>query len=128
MKLRIRGNSVRIRVSQGEFARIVETGAAEDAVRFSPTAVLRYRVEVAQDGGSPRADLAGNLVRITLPRRRVERWLTDDEVSIRGEQPIGEGRTLKILVEKDFACLAPRNDDEEEGDSFPNPRATASGR
>jgi hypothetical protein len=127
MKLRIRGNSVRVRVSRDELAGILETGAAEDAICFSPSAVLRYRVEVGS-GGGPRAEFASGQVRVVLSQADVERWSSDDEVSIRGEQPIGDGRVLRILVEKDFACLAPRGDEEEEGDLFPNPRASAMGR
>ena len=35
MKLRIRGNSLRLRVSKTELARIAESGKAEDTARFS---------------------------------------------------------------------------------------------
>src|SRR5690606_41469691 len=57
---------------------------------------------------------------VTLPKATVERWTRPDEVSIRGEQPIGGGETLKILVEKDFECLTPR-EGEDQPDLFPNP-------
>lgn len=119
MKLRIRGNSVRIRVSQTELRQIAEEGLAEDSIRFSPTAGLVYRVRVVQDGAVA-AELADGSLTITLPQAVVERWSEPDEVTIRGEQSIGGGETLKILVEKDFQCLAPR-EDEDEGDLFPNP-------
>jgi len=119
MKLRIRGNSVRIRVSQTELKQLAEAGIAEDAVRFGPDVGLVYRVRVVADGRIA-ADLADGALTVTLPKADVERWTAPDEVSIRGEQPIGGGETLKILVEKDFECLTPR-EGEDESDLFPNP-------
>ena len=125
MKLRIRGNSVRFRVTKGELDAIAEAGSAEDAVRFSPTAELRYRIDV-KSSGPVTAAFEGSSVKVVLPRPLVERWLGAEEVSIYAEQPLGEGGVLKILVEKDFTCLAPR-DDEDDSDLFANPQKTAAG-
>jgi len=43
-------------------------------------------------------------------------------VSIAASQILDEGDQLSILVEKDFACLAPR-EGEDETDMYPNPKA-----
>lgn len=120
MKLRIRGNSVRIRVSKSELEQLAETGVTEDAVQFGPNAALRYRLEASRDGAL-RADFTNAVVRVTIPRAQVDRWLAPDEVSIRGEQPLGNGAALTILVEKDYVCLAPRPD-EDDSDLFANPQ------
>lgn len=125
MKLRIRGNSVRIRVSQGELRQLADSGAAQDSVRFAPGSALTYRVQVVPEGRIA-AELADGAVTVTLPRADVERWAAPGEVSIRGEQPIGAGETLTILVEKDFECLTPR-EDEDQSDLFPNPAQSAAG-
>jgi hypothetical protein len=119
MKLRIRGNSVRLRVSQSELGDITAVGFTEDRARFAPGAELVYRLAVAPEGPL-RADLAEGRISVTVPQREFERWLQADEVSIRGEQPIDGDERLAILVEKDFACLAPR-EGEDESDLFPNP-------
>ena len=119
MKLRIRGNSVRIRLSQSELERLAEEGVAEDRVRFSAETSLAYRVKVAPDG-PVRAELGPAGVTVTLPKATVDRWLTPEEVSIHAEQRIDGREALKILVEKDFACLVPR-EGEDESDLFPNP-------
>ena len=120
MKLRIRGNTVRIRVSQTEMAEITEVGLAQDSAEFGPDARLSFRVEVEPEGAI-RASYEGDCVTVTLPRAAIDRWQRPDEVAIEGEQPLAEGRSLKILVEKDFACLAPREGEEDGGDLFPNP-------
>ena len=120
MKLRTRGNSVRLRVSKAELAEIAATGVAEDAVRFAPGVVLRYGIEVCPSG-AVRAELAGGVVRVLVPRSSIDLWLRPEEVSIEGQQPIGNGEFLRILVEKDYTCLAPRSG-EDDGDLFANPQ------
>ena len=120
MKLRIRGNSLRLRVSRAELLQIAEQGSAEDSIRFAPGTEWRYGVEV-KSGGEVAARFAANSLRVVLPKARVERWLDDREVAIEGQQPIGNGETLRILVEKDFTCLAPRTG-EDDSDLFVNPQ------
>lgn len=121
MKLRIRGNSIRLRVSQSEVERIQAEGRCEDEVRFAGGGALRYRVEVVPEGPLA-ARLAGTEIALRVPRGAVERWSDPAEVSISGEQALDDGGRLALLLEKDFACLAPRAG-EDESDLFPNPEA-----
>ncbi len=121
MKLRIRGNSIRIRVSQTELSSIADDGQVEETIQFSPDARLRYGLAVTDDG-APRVSYEGNRILIRLPRAAVQRWLAPDQVGIESAQAIGAGEQLKILVEKDFTCLAPRAG-EDDADLFPNPQA-----
>ncbi|MEO8467100.1 MAG: hypothetical protein ABI640_17345 [Gammaproteobacteria bacterium] len=120
MKLRIRGNSLRLRVSRTELLQIAEQGSAEDSIRFAPGAEWRYGIEV-HPGGDVAARFAGNSLRVIVPKASVERWLDEREVAIEGEQAIGSGETLRILVEKDYTCLAPRSG-EDDSDLFVNPQ------
>jgi hypothetical protein len=100
MKLLIRGNSIRIRVSKTELARIAETGKAEDTVRFSSDQGLRYGIEV-RPTGAVTATLAADAILVTLPKPRLDLWLRANEVSVEGSQPIGGGKVLQIVMEKD---------------------------
>ena len=102
MKLRIRGNSLRLRVSKTELAKIAETGKAEDSVRFSSEHSLRYGIEV-RPTGAVTATFAGAAILVTLPRARLDLWLRPNEVSVEGIQPVGGGKELQILLEKDEA-------------------------
>jgi hypothetical protein len=121
MKLRIRGNSVRLRISQAELEELSKHGFTEDRACFGPDAELAYRIAVDPDG-EVRAAFSGRQVLVTVPKSLFEHWLAPDQVTIRAEQPTGGTETLKILIEKDFACLAPRAD-EDDSDLFPNPAA-----
>jgi hypothetical protein len=119
MKLRIRGNSLRLRLSQTELAELERHGSVAETVRFPGSETLSYRVEVTPDGPVGAA-LSGHEIRVRLPADAVRRWRDPDEVSIRAEQPLEGGGALKILVEKDFTCLTPR-EGEDDSDLFPNP-------
>ena len=120
MKLRIRGDSIRIRVSQAELREIAERGSVRDRIRFGDGVALTYVLESDPKAREPRAHFAGQVVSIALPAATVRRWASSEEVSIEGEQPIDGDERLRILVEKDFACLQPRVG-EDESDMFPNP-------
>jgi len=122
MKLRIRGNSIRFRLSQTEMVQLVENGAVSDSVEFGPDARLTYRV-VVRPVESLKAGFTTQGIQVTIPTAMVQRWAEPEEVAIRGEQALTGSASLSILLEKDFVCLTPR-DGEEDADSFPNPAAT----
>jgi len=121
MKLRIRGNSIRLRLSQGDLAALLDGGAVEDSVVFPAGPVLTYRLEMGA-GESAEADYATDRVVIRFPVAEIETWARPDEVTMRAELPLGDG-LLELLVEKDFRCLSPR-DGEDDTDLFANPSAS----
>lgn len=118
VKLRILGNSIRLRLARSEVERVAGLGVVEDAVRFGPGEVLRYRLEA---GDAPAAHFTGDSLVVRLPKTEILGWAGSEEaVSLEAEQPIGSDETLSLLVEKDFECLVPR-EDEDAGDLFTNP-------
>lgn len=97
----------------------------EEAISFAANADERLIYAVAPVAGeSVRASFASNEVCVTIPCVIARQWAEGAAVSIEGKQPVGEGATLTILVEKDFSCLKPR-DGEDDSDAFPNPSANA---
>jgi hypothetical protein len=124
MKLRIRGNSIRIRVSQGELRELVERGTVRETVEFGHGVALTYALESDAAARAPVARYARNVIAVVLPAATARQWADTDQVSIEAEQAISGDEALRILVEKDFACLQPRPH-EDDSDMFPNPEATA---
>jgi hypothetical protein len=100
MKLWIRGNSLRLRVTKTELAKIADTGKVEDSVRFSSDQRLRYAIEVRPTGAVTVLFTGTELV-VSLPKPRLDLWLRPNEVSVEGSQPIGGGKVLQIVLEKD---------------------------
>lgn len=123
MKLRIRGDSLRLRLGQGEVRRLMCDFSVVEETAFAPGSVLAYRVELCE--GPSGATLGSGGVVVRVARADAERWAaSDDEVSIGFAQPAGDGRTLRVLVEKDFACLDAASA-EPQDDAFPNPLASS---
>ena len=118
MKLRIRGNSIRLRLSQADLELLLATGAVEERVTFPAGQSLRYRLESGAESAA--ADLLDRGIVIRFPVEAIERWAQPEEVSLEAEQPLRDGERLKLLVEKDFRCLNSR-EGEDDADLFPNP-------
>lgn len=121
MKLRIRGNSIRLRLTKSEVEHLGETGNVEDAVAFgAATPGLRYELSTAADHDMMRAKFEENCLSISIPPSEAKSWIGSEQIGIEAMQPIGDNEFLRILVEKDFACLTERAD-EDDTDAFPNP-------
>lgn len=123
MKLRVRNNSIRLRLTQTEVAAFAENKAVGETVEFglSSDKHLIYRLEQAAVE-DVRADFADGKITIFVPRAEAENWALTDQIGIKAEQNLGGEKLLKILIEKDFACLDPRAG-EDESDAFPHPNA-----
>ena len=117
MKLRIRGDSLRLRLSQAELVHLRETGEVCDRIHFGARS-LDYAL-VSADVDAPRASFEADRIAVALPRAIANEWAHGDGVGIEAEQTLPTG-TLRLLIEKDFRCLAPRPG-EDDSDGFPNP-------
>ena len=125
MKLRLRGASVRLRLTRGEVDTLLERKLVSETVPFGGATGLSYAVQIAPTAVTVSATLEGNGVVVRIPVGVATRWASQEaQVSISAEQHVGPGEVLKILIEKDWACLAPR-DEGEDADAFPHPRAGA---
>ena len=122
MKLRILDNSVRLRLTRSEVEALRETGVVTARTTFPGGREFRYAVESSPASVNPGAVLSENTITVRMPEAAVRAWANSEQVSMRGEQQHKNGDVLAILVEKDFACLAPR-EGEDESDMFPHPGA-----
>jgi hypothetical protein len=122
LKLRIRRNSIRLRLGESEVAKLVSTGRVTESIQFAapPDGRLSYTLVMSPSARQIAADFADNEVTLTVPESLAQRWGNSAEVGMTHEQPIGNGAHLTILIEKDFNCLAPRPG-EDESDTFANP-------
>lgn len=115
MKLRIRGNSLRLRLTRTEVVRLAGDGRCVETMELAGSR-LHYEVRTDLAAAGPEASFVDDRIVVTLPTAAVEAWARTESVSIRGTHG-----PLAILVEKDFACLQPRAD-EDESDMFTHPR------
>lgn len=126
MKLRIRGDSIRLRLKRGEVDQIAAGISIVEETHF-PDSVLTFRLDVSSNNDVSASFSNGSLV-ISLPQSRVQDWANTDEVSLLAEQQLSGTGALSILVEKDFGCLEPGHHRacEDDADTFPHPHAQLS--
>ena len=118
MKLRIKGDSIRIRVSQSEVEELASSGKVSDVINFGTTK-LTYQLGITEVS-EVSADYEKNIIQINLPQSMGELWITSDQVSIEEYIKLEGENVLSILIEKDFKCLTDRVN-EDESDLFENP-------
>jgi len=125
MKLRIKGNSVRLRVTPSEIKCLLRCGVIREQIQFTAISDDRLTYEVISSSSIPTATVAYRLGNITVsvPEVQLKNWAGSDDVGVYTEVALGEGQVLSVAIEKDFACLD--LSDAENEDTFPNPNLAA---
>ena len=113
MKLRIKGDTIRLRLTQSEVAAVANGNIVAETTALPQP----FTYVLATAGETIGAAFANGRMTVNIPERTAVRWAGTEEVSLRG----CEGG-VEILVEKDFTCLTPR-EGEEAPDAYPNPLA-----
>ena len=122
MKLRIRDNTIRLRLMRGEVETLQIEGRVSAQTEFPGGHVFSYTVESSPASAELEAAFGDDVLTVRIPEDSVLAWATSEQVSIEAELLLDDGEMLRLLVEKDFACLAPR-EGEDEADMYPHPAA-----
>ena len=123
MKLRVLDNSIRLRLTQTEVRTVKDDGLVRGRVQFAGSNTFDYVLESSPATVQPEAHISNNVLTVRIPTMDIRNWADSERVSIQSDQMLDDGAHLKILIEKDFQCLAPR--DEDESDMFPHPGAAS---
>jgi hypothetical protein len=118
MKLRIKGNSVRIRLTKPEVDAFGRDGHIEEQTTFI-NGTLSYVLQ-SYDGDTMSATIFGNKITMQIPAIFAKEWVETNKVGYEYNQPLPDGNTLYLLLEKDFKCLD-ENITEDQSDSYDNP-------
>ena len=119
MKIRILGNSLRLRLTQSEVRQLSSEGSVRQTIEFGPDSALQYSIKKSAVS-QIQSSFANNHIIVEIPNETADNWAQNDVVSLREELSLGENKTLSLLIEKDFKCLTDRPS-EDESDMFPNP-------
>ena len=124
MKLRIKGNSMRLRISPSEMKDLLQSGRIEETIYFGAEegAHLTYALEVGAGLGPMTVRYRPQEVTVLISSREAQGWAEGGDVGLYGTAPSSRG-PLEIAVEKDFACLD--KDERQNADTFPNPKQNA---
>ncbi len=126
MKLRIRANSIRLRLKRGEVDKLAAGTSIVEETHF-PDSILTFRLDLAENNEIS-ASFDNGSINVSVPKTKVLDWAATDQVSLFAEQQLSGAGSLSLLIEKDFTCLEPghHRECEDDADTFPHPRAQAS--
>jgi len=114
MKLRLLDNSIRLRLSRNEVVAADEQGIVEGQTSFPDGSVFTFALEALKNSSDASASYASDRMVVKLPAPEISAWASDEAaVSLHGELELPLGGHLKLLVEKDFKCVSPRNDEDQ---------------
>ena len=104
MKLRIRGDSIRLRLGLSEVSQMLSSGIVPESTTFDPARGqrLEYAVVSARDCNAVSAAFENGRVLVSVPHDLVAAWGTTEQVGISGTQVNSDGGMLRVLIEKDF--------------------------
>ena len=119
MKVRIKGNSIRYRLTKTEIDNFGKLGFLEEKTEFLNGPSFHYRLERKAGIENMEASFSGNMICIFVPENIAAEWTTTDVVGFDTKMNIGDGKDLFLLIEKDFVCLD--HTFEDQSDNYENP-------
>ena len=121
MKLRIKGNSIRLRLSKPEVERLAVDAYLEEHTLFGAGS-LTYTLQSMDGINNLSASFAHDEINVVIPKIFVTDWAENNVTGFDGYMPVNETDSLYILVEKDFKCT--ENAGEDQSDNYENPNKT----
>jgi len=116
MKLRFRGNSVRLRLNQSEVRELAAGNALEEQVHFPDSARVSYVLQPTPST-TAQASFREGAIRVLAPESELRQWAASDSIGLYFELP-ANGTALKIAIEKDLECTDGPVEDRDP-DAFP---------
>ncbi len=118
MKIRIKGNSIRIRLSKSETALFAAKGYLEERTDFGNSDFI-YTVKSTEDNIMSADFINGNIT-MHVPRHLITQWIASNLVALDYNMPVNNDKTLYLILEKDFKCIDAVIT-EDQSDYFENP-------
>ncbi len=121
MKLRIKGNSIRIRLTKTEVSLLANIGYLQEQTAFGNN-TFTYALQAVADTETLSAAMEANTITMFVPTAFTKDWPENSVIGINANMPVTDNRSLYLLLEKDFVCLDETTEDQR--DNYENPNST----
>ena len=118
MKIRIKGNSIRYRLTKTEVETFCSEGYIAERTEFKDQ-IFNYELRSHDQISNLDAIFKNDTITLYLPEQDKKDWATGDRVGFQNAISLGNGKELFLLLEKDFVCLDETIEDQ--SDNYPNP-------
>ena len=120
MKIRIKGDSVRFRLTRSEVDKFADEGYIEERTEFGNSTLI-YALQRVTEGDKLSASFNNNKITLLMPVSIAQEWTSTEKVGYDARMNTGGQDTLYLLLEKDFKCLDETIEDQ--SDNYDNPLA-----
>ena len=120
MKIRIKGNSIRLRLSKTDIQQLREQGSVQERTVISADVVFSYTLEHRAAAAEMGASFSAGELTIWLPSHQALQLTESGQMGVQGFQQNGDNNPLFLLIEKDLQCL--ENTNEDQSDMYDNPK------
>jgi len=117
MKLRIKGNSIRLRLTKSDVDKLCSNSIIEEKTSFGES-VFKYVLQSKDNLSDLSAEFKNGTMTISIPSLLIKDWNKNDIVGFN----TSPDESLQIIIEKDFKCLDETTEDQ--SDNFENPHTT----
>ncbi|MGB5820192.1 MAG: hypothetical protein WBG90_11970 [Saonia sp.] len=104
MKIRIKGNSIRYRLTRPEVEIFCKTGFFTETTVFGE-GIFTYTLQANYEVNELNACLGDNTITMYFPGAEKDNWAHNAKVGFEHSMQLNNGTALFLLVEKDFVCL-----------------------
>lgn len=118
MKIRIKGNTIRLRLTRPEVEYFGKEKNLEDAVDFGENKLF-YALCSRMEAKVLTAEFKENRISLVIPDEVADEWCNTQRVGVESTIDLPNKSKLYILIEKDFKCLD--NTIEDQSENYPNP-------
>lgn len=119
MKIRIKGDSIRYRLTKTEVETFCNEGIYSETTHIGAN-VFQYVLKAKEGITAMEAEFNNNTITLFVPNEERTSWANSDRVGYQNMMALSNGKELSLLLEKDFACLD--NTTEDQSNNYPNPK------
>jgi len=119
MKIRIKGNFVRYRLTKTEVETFCKTGYYQETTQFNKKS-LTYALKAKEGLEGLDAEFKDDTITLLVPSTEQDKWANSKRVGYMNFIDLKNGEKLQLLLEKDFVCLD--EVEEDQSDNYPNSR------
>jgi hypothetical protein len=112
MKLRIEGNSIRLRVKKSDLETLKKHRIVRESVAFIKGFHFYYELKTDEKIKTIEASFSSGTIAVSIPLDMAHAWIDTEQVGVQNNSENG----LFVLVEKDFPCKT--RSDEDKNDFF----------
>lgn len=117
MKIRILGDTLRLRLKKSEIDEFAKNGKIKNSISFGNDNKLQYILQVSIDSEIS-ASFINNEIIIAIPKDVAKKWIETDLITLKNNIS-----TPNLIIEKDFKCTSKDclETENQKNDSYRNP-------